>query len=134
MANNRLRSGRPTVLYRSPDLNWWSTTFNQPNTKLGMRPRIGGSKGKSPAKPNERLAEAFGSTANPGPFLAVQKSINLAKSKIMRIQDPVGLDRIRGLVKKAVALDTPQAVDRLFSTIQVVSKSDTPKLDDNTDD
>ncbi|KAL4749617.1 hypothetical protein BDW72DRAFT_194648 [Aspergillus terricola var. indicus] len=82
MANNRLRSGKPT-----------------PNIKLAMRPRVGGSKGRSPARPNERLAEAFGSTINPSPFLAVQKSINLAKSKIMM---PLVL-----------------AVDRLFSTVQV---------------
>lgn len=87
-----------------------------------MRSRVGGGKEKAQAEPNERIVESFGSTANPKPFLVVDKAINNAKSKIMKQKDPPEIGRIRAVARLAVEQDTQQALDERFSLVQIVSK------------
>jgi chitinase len=63
--------------------------------------------------------EALGSINNPYPFLAVQGSVNGAKGRVLQTISPVDLDEITDMANDAVRLDTPQALNRLLSTLRL---------------
>ncbi|OGM50923.1 hypothetical protein ABOM_000717 [Aspergillus bombycis] len=102
------------------DAHFWQNVWNEANHDLANKPAVGGPKGKRPAKPNERVAEAFGSRYNPYPFMAVQSEVNVMKGKIFELNDPVDLERIKKKAKECVKKDTEQAADELLSLFQQV--------------
>jgi hypothetical protein len=51
---------------------------------------IGGNpRGNDPRRPNDRISESFGTTANPDPFLFTEGQINVAKGAIMAQNYPL---------------------------------------------
>lgn len=89
-----------------------------PNPLLANRPPVGVD-GATPNTPNDRIAEAFGSTRNPYPFLAVDGPINRAKGQVMGLEAPTSIDVIATLARRAVQLDTPEALNTLLSQLRV---------------
>lgn len=119
-----LSSGRTATLTPISKA-FWKDKWDTANSALAKKPPVGTAsgklKGKSPAKPSERVAEAFGSTYNPRPFLAVEKGMNIAKGSIFMLNDPVNLEKLDDLASDAVEDDTDEAADEMLSVLQNVS-------------
>lgn len=99
------------------DASLWRN-WNVSNQRLGNRPPVGVS-GPTPNTPNDRITHAFGSTLNPSPFLALHKSVNVAKGNVMGLEAPTDVTIIRTLAEQAVELDSPQVLNRLLSQLRV---------------
>ncbi|KAE8353840.1 hypothetical protein BDV28DRAFT_132353 [Aspergillus coremiiformis] len=98
---------------------FWQDIWNTGNLKLAQRPAVGDPKGKAPATPSERCAEAFGSDNNTSLFLATEKRLNIAKGKVMMCQNPVSVDAIKAEARRAARADTQTSADNLLSSIQL---------------
>ncbi|KAE8150566.1 hypothetical protein BDV25DRAFT_172049 [Aspergillus avenaceus] len=105
--------GLPTV-----DMQFWQNVWDEANSKLAEKPAVGSSKGKQPAKPSERVAEAVGSTFNPYPFMAVESGLNIMKGKIFELKQPVDRKKIKKKAADCVKKDTEEAADELLSEFQ----------------
>lgn len=119
-STGRLPSGLTLPLAPIPARFWeqWST----PNDDLRERGPIGGPKGKSPATPNDRATESFGSAYYRYPLMSVDKLINGPKGRIMRLGNPTQVGQIGEFADTAVETDTDQNADILLQSIRVVSK------------
>lgn len=90
------------------------------NAALKSFPPVGNAAGNSPATPNGRIMEAFGSTKNIAPLLATAAGINAVKGNLMARKVPFTCDRIRTLATSAVAADSDDAVNELLTAIRNV--------------
>lgn len=126
-ATGILSSGR-TASLKPISENFWRFKWSFASAELAKKPPVGNSKGKQPARPDERFAEAFGSEDNPYPFMAVEKSLNIRKGKIFELKNPVNLKTLKADAKKAANADTMEAANVFLSKLQVVSTGPTSPL------
>ena len=126
-ATGTLSSGR-TASLKPISENFWRFKWSFASAKLAKEPPVGNSKGKQPARPDERFAEAFGSEDNPYPFMAVENSLNIRKGKIFELKNPVDLTKLKSEAKKAAKADTMDAANVFLSRLQVVSTGPTSPL------
>ncbi|CAG8900265.1 unnamed protein product [Penicillium egyptiacum] len=118
MATSTLSSGRIARLKPISE-NFWRFKWSFASAKLAEKPPVGNSKGKQPARPDERFVEAFRSEDNPYPFMAVENSLNIRKGKIFELNNPVDLKKLKLEVKKAAKADTMDVANVFLSKLQV---------------
>lgn len=80
----------------------------------------------NPRRPVDRIAQAFGSYANPAPFLLTERQINAAKGRIFSLRAPQAVSNTRTNARLAIAQPTDQNINRLFSAVRAVGHSPNP--------
>ena len=103
-------------------IRFWER-WNTPNDLLQARGPIGSPRGVSPATPNDRVMECFGSTRNRFPLMSVDRQINGPKGRIMDRSAATSLEEIRMLANRAARQDTEDAANTLLQSIRSVSWS-----------
>jgi hypothetical protein len=87
---------------------------------------IGGSpRAISPRRPTDRIAESFGTTRNPDPFLLTEAQINAAKGSLFALEVPLLLDTIEHRARIAATnVETAQqiqdSVNEMFAPVRAV--------------
>ncbi|KAI7026582.1 glycoside hydrolase family 18 protein, partial [Hortaea werneckii] len=92
--------------------------WNIMNPLLKKMPRIGSNNGPRPGTINARLMTCLGAFGFRQPFSLLEKGTNIAKGKLMKGDNMVGLTNIETLTIKLIQEDTHEAADRLLSTIR----------------
>lgn len=89
-------------------------------------PPVGGPDGANPRVPRDRIAECFGTTNNPAPFLLTDRQINAAKGAIFTLRAPQSAGNLDANLRAAVADPTTDNLNEMFAHVRAVSMPLTP--------